>query len=251
MTFSRSRHAVLVVLSIAAALSAWPSSPAFAEAPGGRYVVEEGTVTDTRTRLTWQRSPDLTPRGWTLAAPYCSDLDLNGKGWRLPSVKELLTLVDESRWGPAIDPHAAWLLERGMKTLAVRMARHNANGLAVGTFLAGHPRVTSVTYPGLVSHPDHEIAVRTLDGFGGMVGAVIKGGTAGAERVLKRLRLFVHAPSLAGVESLVSEPRITSHKGYSPDALADAGIAEGFVRLSCGIEDAEDLIADLDQALAR
>lgn len=154
-------------------------------------------------------------------------------------------------WGPAIDPHAAWLLERGMKTLAVRMARHNTNGLAVGTFLAGHPRVTSVTYPGLVSHPDHEIAVRTLDGFGGMVGAVIKGGTAGAERFLKRLRLFVHAPSLAGVESLVSEPRITSHKGHSADALGEAGIADGFVRLSCGIEDAEDLIADLEQALAR
>jgi cystathionine beta-lyase/cystathionine gamma-synthase len=138
-----------------------------------------------------------------------------------------------------------------MKTLAVRMARHNANGLAVGTFLAGHPRVTSVSYPGLVSHPDHEIAVSTLEGFGGMVGAVIKGGTAGAERFLKRLRLFMHAPSLAGVESLVSEPRLTSHKGHSADALAKAGIAEGFVRLSCGIEDAEDLIADLEQALAR
>lgn len=154
-------------------------------------------------------------------------------------------------WGPAIDPHAAWLLERGMKTLAIRMARQNANGLAVGTFLTGHPRVTSVTYPGLPSHPDHAIAVGTLDGFGGMVGAVIKGGTAGAERFLKRLKLFVHAPSLAGVESLVSEPRITSHKGYSAERLAEAGIPEGFVRLSCGIEDAEDLIADLEQALAR
>ena len=164
-------------------------------------------------------------------------------------IEEIIRLMRV--WGPAIDPHAAWLLERGMKTLAVRMARHNANGLAVGTYLAGHSRVTSVSYPGLVSHPDHEIATQTLDGFGGMVGAVIKGGTAGTERFLKRLRLFVHAPSLAGVESLVSEPRITSHKGYTPDALADAGIAEGFVRLSCGIEDAEDLIADLDQALAR
>lgn len=154
-------------------------------------------------------------------------------------------------WGPAIDPHAAWLLERGMKTLAIRMARHNANGLAVGTFLAGHPRVTSVSYPGLVSHPDHEIAARTLDGFGGMVGVTIKGGTSAAERFLKRLRLFVHAPSLAGVESLVSEPRLTSHKGHSADALAAVGIEEGFVRLSCGIEDAEDLIADLEQALSR
>jgi len=164
-------------------------------------------------------------------------------------IEEVLRLM--RIWGPAIDPHAAWLLERGMKTLAIRIARHNANGLAVGTFLAGHPRVTSVSYPGLVSHPDHEIAVRTLDGFGGMVGAVIKGGTPAAERFLKRLRLFVHAPSLAGVESLVSEPRLTSHKGYSADAMTEAGIPEGFVRLSCGIEDAEDLVADLDQALAR
>lgn len=154
-------------------------------------------------------------------------------------------------WGPAIDPHAAWLLERGMKTLSVRMARHNANGLAVATFLAGHPRISTVSYPGLVSHPDHEIAARTLDGFGGMVGATIKGGTSSAERFLKRLRLFVHAPSLAGVESLVSEPRLTSHKGQSPEAMAGLGIPEGFVRLSCGIEDAEDLIADLEQALAR
>jgi cystathionine beta-lyase/cystathionine gamma-synthase len=131
------------------------------------------------------------------------------------------------------------------------MTRHNANGLAVATFLAGHPRISAVSYPGLVSHPDHEIAVRTLDGFGGMVGATLKGGTSSAERFLKRLRLFVHAPSLAGVESLVSEPRLTSHKGQSPEAMGELGIPEGFVRLSCGIEDAEDLIADLEQALSR
>jgi hypothetical protein len=106
MTVQRLRRAVVIALSIIAVFSAVPPSPAFADAPTGRYVVDGGTVTDTRTRLTWQRSPDATPRGWTFAAPYCSDLDLNGKGWRLPSVKELLTLVDESRWGPAIDPVA-------------------------------------------------------------------------------------------------------------------------------------------------
>jgi cystathionine beta-lyase/cystathionine gamma-synthase len=164
-------------------------------------------------------------------------------------IEEVVRLLRS--WGPALDPHAAWLLERGMKSLAIRMARHNANGLAVATFLAGHPRISLVSYPGLVSHPDHEIATRTLDGFGGMIGAVIKGGTPAAERFLKRLKLFVHAPSLAGVESLVSEPRLTSHKGQSAEALGLAGIPEGFVRLSCGIEDAEDLIADLEQALAR
>jgi cystathionine beta-lyase/cystathionine gamma-synthase len=164
-------------------------------------------------------------------------------------IEEVVRLLRS--WGPALDPHAAWLLERGMKSLAIRMARHNANGLAVATFLAGHPRISLVSYPGLVSHPDHEIATRTLDGFGGMIGAVIKGGTPAAERFLKRLKLFVHAPSLAGVESLVSEPRLTSHTGQSAEALGLAGIPEGFVRLSCGIEDAEDLIADLEQALAR
>jgi cystathionine beta-lyase/cystathionine gamma-synthase len=164
-------------------------------------------------------------------------------------IEEIIRLMRV--WGPAIDPHAAWLLERGLKTLAIRMTRHNTNGHAVASFLAGHPRVASVSYPGLVSHPDHEIAARTLDGFGGMVGMTIKGGIPAAERFLKRLRLYVHAPSLAGVESLVSEPRLTSHKGFTPEALADCGIAEGFVRLSCGIEDAEDLIADLEQALAR
>jgi cystathionine beta-lyase/cystathionine gamma-synthase len=154
-------------------------------------------------------------------------------------------------WGQAIDPHAAWLLDRGMKTLAIRMERHNANGLAVAGFLSGHQGVTAVAYPGLKSHPDHEIAARTLGGYGGMIGLTLKGGAAAAERFLRRLRLFIHAPSLAGVESLVSDPRITSHKGQSEEDLAAAGIAEGFVRLSCGIEDSEDLIADLEQALGR
>lgn len=154
-------------------------------------------------------------------------------------------------WGQAIDPHAAWLIDRGLKTLAIRMERHNTNGLAVADFLSGHEGVAKVTYPGLPSHPDHAIATRTLEGFGGMVGLTLKGGATAAERFLRRLRLFIHAPSLAGVESLVSDPRFTSHKGQSPDQLAAAGIAEGFVRLSCGIEDPEDLIADLEQALGR
>lgn len=166
-----------------------------------------------------------------------------------PVIEEVIRLLRV--WGQALDPHAAWLIERGLKTLAVRMERHNANGLAVARFLAAHPGVATVSYPGLPDHPDHATAGRILDGFGGMVGVTVKGGTAGAERFLRRLRLFIHAPSLAGVESLVSEPRITSHKGQSPGQMVEAGIAEGFVRLSCGIEDADDLIADLGQALGR
>lgn len=154
-------------------------------------------------------------------------------------------------WGQAIDPHAAWLVERGLRTLAVRVQRHNENGLQVARWAEGHPRVVKVHYPGLESHPDHAIAKATLDGFGGMVGLEIKGGVRATERFLRRLRLIAHAPSLAGVESLVSEPRLTSHKAMSAAARAEIGIPDGFVRLSCGIEDAEDIIADLDQALGK
>jgi len=164
-------------------------------------------------------------------------------------IEEVVRLMRS--WGQALDPHAAWLIERGMKTLAIRMARHNSNGLAVASFLERHPHAAAVSYPGLESHPDHALAKRLLGGFGGMVGLTVKGGHSGAERFLKRLRVFTHAPSLAGVESLVSEPRLTSHKGQSAEQLAALGITPGFVRLSCGIEDPEDLIADLEQALGK
>ena len=152
-------------------------------------------------------------------------------------------------WGQSIDPHQAWLLDRGLKTLAVRLERHNANGLAVARWAEGRRGITRVHYPGLASHPDHEIAKRLLDNFGGMLGLEIEGGAAASERVLRRLKLFAHAPSLGGVESLVSEPRITSHKHLAPEDRAAQGIPDGFVRVSCGIEDAADLIVDLDQAL--
>ena len=152
-------------------------------------------------------------------------------------------------WGQALDPHCAWLIERGMKTLAVRMERHNRTGLAVAQWLEGQPKVRRVHYPGLPSHPDHELAVRTLDGFGGMVGVELSGGPRAAERCLKALRLITHAPSLGGVESLVSEPRFTSHAAMSAEQRASAGISDGFLRLSLGLEDAEDIIADLARGL--
>jgi len=154
-------------------------------------------------------------------------------------------------WGQAIDPHAAWLVDRGMRTLALRMARHNANGMAVASWAESHPAVARVHYPGLPSHPDHAHAKAALDGFGGMVGLELTGGPKAAERVLKRLKLVTHAPSLAGVETLVSEPRYTSHKGISPEDRATLGIPDGFLRLSCGLEEAEDIIADLQQAMER
>jgi cystathionine beta-lyase/cystathionine gamma-synthase len=154
-------------------------------------------------------------------------------------------------WGPAIDPHAAWLVDRGMRTLALRMARHNANGMAVAEWASQHPGIAKVHYPGLASHPDHKHARTALDGFGGMVGLELAGGPKAAERMLKRVKLVTHAPSLAGVETLVSEPRLTSHKGSSPEARAALGIPDGFLRLSCGIEDADDIIADLQDALGK
>jgi cystathionine beta-lyase/cystathionine gamma-synthase len=152
-------------------------------------------------------------------------------------------------WGQAIDPHAAWLIERGMRTLGVRMARHNDNGMAVARWAAQHAGIVRVHYPGLPSHPDHAFASQVLDGFGGMVGFELKGGARAAERFLKKLKLITHAPSLAGVESLVSEPRLTSHSRLTEEQRARQGIPDGFVRLSCGVEDAEDIIADLEQAL--
>jgi len=154
-------------------------------------------------------------------------------------------------WGQSIDPHAAWLVERGLRTLAVRMERHNANGLAVAQWAAVQPEFQAVHYPGLPAHPDHAHAAQVLHGFGGMVGLQLRGGVRAAERFLKKLKLIAHAPSLAGVESLISEPRLTSHKGMSAEARTRIGIPDGFLRLSCGIEDAQDIIADLEQALGR
>jgi cystathionine beta-lyase/cystathionine gamma-synthase len=164
------------------------------------------------------------------------------------------SVVEEVRqllhvWGPALDPHAAWLVQRGLRTLAVRMARHNATGLAFAQWAAGRREITRVHYPGLPDHPDHEIAAQTLGGFGGMVGLEIAGGVAATERVLRRLRIATHAPSLGGVETLVSEPRLTSHASFPPEERAAQGIPDGFVRVSLGIEEVEDLIADFEQAL--
>jgi cystathionine beta-lyase/cystathionine gamma-synthase len=152
-------------------------------------------------------------------------------------------------WGQAIDPHAAWLIDRGMRTLALRMERHNANGLAVAQWAEQQEGIARVHYPGLPSHPDHERARSVLQGFGGMVGLELKGGSRASERVLKRLKMISHAPSLAGVETLVSEPRLTSHKGIGAEGRAKIGIPDGFLRLSCGIEDAADIVGDLEQAL--
>ena len=154
-------------------------------------------------------------------------------------------------YGQALDPHAAWLIERGMKTLAVRMERHNKNGQQVAEWCARHKAIAAVHYPGLPSHPDHQAAAQTLQGFGGMLGIELKGGVRAAERFLRGLTIAAHAPSLGGTETLVSEPRLTSHASLTAEERAKAGIPDGFLRFSLGLEDADDLIADFAQSLAQ
>jgi cystathionine beta-lyase/cystathionine gamma-synthase len=152
--------------------------------------------------------------------------------------------------GGSMDPEAAFLLNRGIKTLALRVKRQGENALAVARFLEKHPKVARVHYPGLASHPDHQLARRQMRGFGSMMAFDLKGGLAAARRFCDRVRLFLLAASLGGVESLVVLPAYTSHYNMSAQELADAVVAPGCVRVSIGIEDSEDLIADLKQALA-
>lgn len=161
-------------------------------------------------------------------------------------VEEVRSLMQV--WGQAPDPHAAWLAERGLKTLAVRVARQNANGQAFAEWAAAHATIQHVDYPGLRTHPDHAIAQRVLDGMGGMVGIRLPSGSA-AEMFLQRLQLVTHAPSLGGVETLMSEPRYTSHASFTPAERSALGMPDGFIRVSLGIEDIDDVIADCEAAL--
>ena len=152
-------------------------------------------------------------------------------------------------WGQAPDPFACWMLERGLKTLDVRVKRQNENAMQIALWCAERKEVKAVHYPGLSSHPDHEIAAHHMDGYGGMLGFELIGGGRATDRFLRRLRLIRHAPSLGGVDSLVSEPRHASHAHMTTEQRAKLGIPDGFVRLSVGIESADDLIADLEQAM--
>jgi cystathionine beta-lyase/cystathionine gamma-synthase len=151
--------------------------------------------------------------------------------------------------GGNMDPHAAWLLLRGIKTLALRVQRHNLNALRVAQFLVKHPKVRSVNYPLLAGHPQHRLALEQLQGGGGMVSFEVDGSGEDACRLSEALKLFTLAPSLGGVDSLVSIPVLTSHAMISAQDRAKMGVTEQLIRLSVGIENADDLIADLEQAL--
>jgi cystathionine gamma-lyase len=152
--------------------------------------------------------------------------------------------------GGVAGPFDAFLALRGIKTLALRMERHCANAMAVAQFLEGHPKVQRVYYPGLASHPQKALADRQMQGrYGGMVTAVLKGGLEASRRFLERCELFALAESLGGVESLIELPAIMTHASLPAKVRADLGIDDGLVRLSVGIEDADDLLAELEEAL--
>ncbi|QRM28050.1 cystathionine gamma-synthase [Microvirga sp. VF16] len=152
--------------------------------------------------------------------------------------------------GSVSGPFDSFLALRGLKTLSLRMERHCTSALKIAQFLESHPGVDGVIYPGLASHPQHELAKRQMRGFGGIITARIKGGLDGATRFLERCQLFTLAESLGGVESLIEHPGIMTHASVPPDVRAELGIDDGLVRLSVGIEDADDLIQDLRSALA-
>ena len=152
--------------------------------------------------------------------------------------------------GPIASPFDAYLSMRSLKTLAVRMRAHAENAAAVADFLSTHAKVERTIYPGLTSHPQHQLAKAQMSGFGGMVSMVLKGGLAEARRFLESVRVFSLAESLGGVESLVNHPAIMTHASVPPETRARLGIGDSLIRLSVGIETAADLIADLDQALA-
>jgi cystathionine beta-lyase/cystathionine gamma-synthase len=151
--------------------------------------------------------------------------------------------------GAVPGPWDCWLSLRGLKTLAVRMKQHEANAQAIAEFLEKHPKVHQTIYPGLPSHPQHDLARAQMDGFGAIVTFRLEGGVERVRRFVKALKVFLFAESLGGVESLVCHPATMSHATLTPEEREKAGITDGTIRLSVGIEDVEDLIADLDQSL--
>ena len=153
--------------------------------------------------------------------------------------------------GPSPSPFDCWLLNLGMKTLPIRMEKHCKSAMAMARFLEKHPKVERVYYPGLESHPQHELAKRQMRNFGGMISFVLKGGYEAAQCLMNNVHIFSLAVSLGTVDSLVQHPASMTHASMSPEARAAAGISDGLIRLSVGIEDEEDLVHDMDQALKK
>lgn len=178
------------------------------------------------------------------------------KTWSDPNFSAPKTLYARLKFlqnavGATPGPFDCWLVLRGIKTLAVRMERHAQNAWQIAQFLERHPKIERVVYPGLPSHPGHELAKRQMRGFGGMVTFFTKGGLTEARTFLENLEVFTLAESLGGVESLIEHPAIMTHASIPPELRKEIGIHDNLVRMSCGIEHADDLIRDLDSALAR
>jgi cystathionine gamma-synthase len=168
-----------------------------------------------------------------------------GSKEKLESIRNLRGIM-----GGISSAHNLYLLERGLKTFALRMARHNENGQAIAEFLENHPRIERVYYPGLASHPTHHVAKRTMRGFGGLVTFLVKDADwIETGKVIDRCKLARIGPSLGGVESLIEQPLVMSYFNYLPEQRAQFGIPDNMIRMSCGIEDTQDLIDDLTQAL--
>jgi cystathionine gamma-synthase/cystathionine gamma-lyase/cystathionine beta-lyase len=170
---------------------------------------------------------------------------LMGRGEVVEKVRKTLNL-----FGGSLDPHAGFLLARGIKTLALRVRAASANALGLARFLSQHPKVAAVNYPGLETHPDYKQAREELSGFGGMLSLRLKDGVPAVERFMAAVRIPTIAPSLGGVETLMTRPAITSHAGMTREQRESAGVTDDLVRMSCGIEHTEDLVEDLRQALA-
>lgn len=213
----------------------------------GVKVIIDGTLSTPVNHRPLEQGADLVLHSATKYLAGHNDLiagTVSGSAEEIRPIREACGVL-----GGILDPHAAYLLLRGMKTLALRMQRHNANGLAVARWLEGHPKVRTVWYPGLESHPDHSVAARLMDGFAGVVTFEIDGDLDDAIRFVDACRLPYIAPSLGGVESLIEMPVLMSYWDYPAEERLAYGITDSLVRLACGIEDPEDLIADLEQAL--
>jgi cystathionine beta-lyase/cystathionine gamma-synthase len=213
----------------------------------GLAVVVDNTFATPHLQRPLSLGADLVMHSLTKALSGHSDVmggALVGSRERIERARSYLKVL-----GGCMDPHPAFLVLRGLKTLHLRVARQCENALALARHLQGHPKMRQVVYPGLPTHPGHEVARRQMSAFGGLVTIVLEGGLAAAERFYDGLKLISRAASLGGVESLASLPVHTSHHGFSDEQLRAAGIDRAMVRLSMGVEDAPDLIADVEQAL--
>jgi methionine-gamma-lyase len=174
-------------------------------------------------------------------------------GMIVPSNQEMRARIKpvHSYLGACMDPHQAWLVLRGLRTLAMRVRTAQENARAVAAYLENHPKVEWVRYPGLASHPQHELAERQMDGPGSLISFEVAGGIEAGRRLLDSVELMTLAVSLGGIETLIQHPSSMTHAAMPREDRLEAGISDGLVRVSIGCEDADDLIADFEQALGK